>query len=194
MGDLKITKKLTGRYGGRLRVGRVILPRHVFVDFTGNEGHPDLRMHLEWRDGRPQVVELTITSKTDGRGIRTSDLEALALDGIARSIFEGEATIVLEDRADGTTLSAMPDWSDPRFERERWEIDSEINDAIATRRGTLTQAQLERVAEIHAQHKGKGALLAISSALGVSERTAARRVNDARAAGLLPDSDRKASR
>lgn len=186
MADIQITTKHTGPHGGRVRVGRFILPRHIFVELTGHNGHPDLHMHLEWRDGRAQVIELSIKSKTDGRGIRTSDL-ALSLDAITRDVFDGEAQIVVEDRADGTTVSAMPDWSDPRWERDHWDVDREIGDAMAANRGAKSREQLANVADVYSSHRGKGALLAVATALGVSERTAARRVKDARAAGLLTE-------
>jgi hypothetical protein len=189
MGDLKVTTKLAGPHGGRVRVGRFILPRHVFVEIAGGNGHPDLHMHLEWREDRPQVVELSISAKADGRGVRSSDLEVLALDGIARSVFQGEAMIVQEDLPGGVTSSAFPDWSDPRFERDLWEVDRLLTESIATTRSTRSRAELERVAEVYQRHRGKGALLAVAAALGVSERTAARRVKDARLAGLIAKGD-----
>jgi hypothetical protein len=180
----KTTTKVTGPQGARIRVGKFLLPRHVFVDYAGKGGQPDLHLHLEWRDDRPQVVELSIKAKRAGRGVRSSDLEVLALDGIARAVFESVA-LTVEDHSDGYTVATPANFlGDPDAEREFWKLDKDIADAIASRRGGTTTADLEKVAAMYQKHP-TGALQAIAAALGVSERTAARRVKAARAAGLL---------
>lgn len=184
-GEKTSTVKLTGPYGGRLRIGRFIVPKHVFFTITGSGGDPDLHAHFEWRDDRPQTVELRIVSKPDGRGLRPADLDALDLDGIARVTYR-EHTRIVEREGDGVVVEAVPDWSDERHERDRWELDGRISDALAAPGRGRSRAELQLVAEVYSEHKGKAALLAVAAALEVSQRTAARRIADARAAGLLP--------
>lgn len=183
-GRFSTTVKMTGPLGGRVTVGRYSLPKHVFAHLDGDNGHPDLHLHLAWRDGRPEVVEVSIKSKPDGRGVRTSDLEVLALDGLAKSIYKSVAMEFEVEQGGATAFSPVdPDDFDSRG---AWELDRDLTEAIASRRGGANRAMLAKVAEIYQQHDGRHALPRIAAALGVSDRTAARRVNEARAAGLLP--------
>ena len=52
-------------------------------------------------------------------------------------------------------------------------------------RGRVTRAELEGVARVYREHVGATPTRAVQLAGGYSERTAARRVQQARAAGLL---------
>jgi hypothetical protein len=187
MGNAQTTVKPTGVHGGQIRVGRFIVPKHVFLDVEGRNGDPDLHAHFEWREGRPQVVELTVTAKPDGRGVRSVDLDSLSLDRLARTVFAEHSKIKIEPSEDGVTVSAMPDWDDERFAADRWELDGHLDEAISSTRGGKSRAELARVAAIYERHRGHGALLAVAADLEVSPRTAARRIKQARAEGLLVD-------
>lgn len=183
-GEAQSTVKLTGRYAGQVRAGRYLVPRHVFFDVVGRDGDPNMHMHFEYRDGRPQVVDLHVKSKPGGRGVRSSDLEPISLDGLAKNVMMEHSRIV-SDRGIETPV----DWSHPALERERWKLDGQMSEAIASRRGRLRQAELARVAEIYEEFRGRNALQAIAMALDVHLRTAARRVKAAREAGLIKEKD-----
>ena len=180
--------KLTGPYGGKVRVGRFIVPRHVFLDVTGGAGDPSAHIHFEWRDGRPQAVEVRVTAAPDGRGIGSSDLDALTLDAMATTVFQRHSTVVVAE-GNGVTTSAMVDWSHPKWERDGWQLSGELTEAISSSRGRRTATELERVAEIYRERRGKDALTYIATALDVSLRTAARRVKAARQVGLISEID-----
>lgn len=180
--------RLTGPYARKIRVGRYLIPQHVFFDVVGAAGEPDMHIHFEYRDGRPQVVELTVKAKDGGRGVRSSDLEPISLDGLAKSVMTQHTQIITKEDG-GYRESVSPDWSHPAHERSFWELQGELAEAIGTRRGRVNEAMLQRVADLYEQYRGKNALQAISIDLGVSERTAARRVKAARDAGLIADGE-----
>ncbi len=52
------------------------VPTHVVLDGEGLKGAPDLHVEFEIRDGVPEVVVFGLAAKTNGRGIRTTDLRA----------------------------------------------------------------------------------------------------------------------
>jgi hypothetical protein len=178
----------TGKYGGSVRVewrGKIYLaPRHVFLQVIGDDGLPDLDAHFEWRDGRPQVVELALRAKPDGRGVATADLDALSLDTLARDVMIGHSRVLLAE-SEAATASALVDWDAPGAERERWALDAALASTMATRRKRIRTAELERVAALCQEFRGRNMSAAVATALGVSERTAARRIAAAKAAGLL---------
>jgi hypothetical protein len=60
-------------------------------------------------------------------------------------------------------------------------------EARKARRGTVTRADLEQVAKVYRENLAASPTRAVSLLLGYTERTAARRVQQARAAGLLPE-------
>jgi hypothetical protein len=161
------------------------VPKHVFLEVTGRDGAPNLRAHFAWRDGRPQTVELTIAATADGRALRQGDIDQLNVDGFARAWF-AEHTLVIEEETATTMTSAAVDWSDPRWHRDFWELEGSLSKAQAA---PGRAAQLERVAQVYRASVGKGVVPAVAVALGVSPRTAARRIVAARRAGLLDDRD-----
>jgi hypothetical protein len=62
-----------------------------------------------------------------------------------------------------------------------------VYEARKARRGAVSKAELEQVAKVYREHLVGGPTAAVRLLLGYkSERTAARRVQQARAAGLLP--------
>jgi hypothetical protein len=65
-------------------------------------------------------------------------------------------------------------------------LERDLYEARASRRGEVTHAELKEVASVYREHLDASPTRAVSLLLGYSERTAARRVQQARAAGLLP--------
>jgi hypothetical protein len=61
-----------------------------------------------------------------------------------------------------------------------------VYEARKARRGPVSRAALEEVAKVYREHLEASPTRAVSLLLGYSERTAARRVQQAREAGLLP--------
>ena len=193
-GRAETSVRLTGPYAGKVRVERdgkvYLVPRHVFMQVTGNAGLPDMTVHFEWRDGRPQVVDLHIAAKPEGRGVQMSDLDPISLDKLARTVMIEHSTILTDESREGTT-SVMPDWQHPAVERDRWALDGALTEAMSSRRGRRAAAELRTVADIYQEFRGRNALAVIAERLDVSERTAARRVANARHAGLITDDEPK---
>jgi len=169
----------TPRY---VRVGDYALPAKVVTELKGDRGNPDVTVQFEMRDGRPQVVGVYLVADAQGRQIRTSDLQSLPLDAMLVSVFTGVAMKSTYDPETNVTTS------DPvTDEREFWAAVNAVDAAVkAPRRGT-TKAELEQVAKLYREHVDGRPVEAIRTLMGYgSDRTAARRVEQARAAGLLP--------
>lgn len=74
----------------------------------------------------------------------------------------------------------------PQDEAEARRLQRDIYEARSARRGTVTRAELEEVARIYREHVDASPTQAVAMLGGYTTRTAARRVQQARAAGLLP--------
>lgn len=185
-GHTKINAHLGGRNGGYVPLGTALVPRTASLEIEGSEGAPDATVRCEIRNGRPEVVEIVIRAKPDGRGIRSADMSLLSnVDVLAENIV-AEVAIVKEPDAD-----RGPDrWvgHPPNTEQERWALKGEVNRARTATRGARGPSPelLERVAQLYRSHSAGSPVKVIAAQLGCSERTAARRVNQARLAGLLP--------
>jgi hypothetical protein len=77
--------------------------------------------------------------------------------------------------------SALP----PRDEAESWQVENDLRSAQERKTGP-PPAELESVARVYRQAINGKPVEAVRFYLGTSYRTAARRVEQARAAGLLP--------
>ncbi len=72
-------------------------------------------------------------------------------------------------------------------ERELWRAISEVNEAVEAPRRGVTRLELEQVAKVYRENVHGSPVKAVQVSLGCnSERTAARRVEQARDEGLLP--------
>ncbi len=175
----KWTTSHTPRY---VRVGDYAFPTKVVTELEGDNGNPDITIYFEVRDGRPQVVGVHLVADAQGRQIRTSDLQSLPLDIMVKSVFTGVAMKGTYDpETNVTTHEPVAD------EREFWAAVNAVDTAVkAPHRGT-TKAELEQVAKLYREHLDDRPVQAILTLMGYGhERTAARRVEQARAAGLLP--------
>jgi hypothetical protein len=166
----------------QVRVGDFVLPRTLTFTVDGEKGEPDLEIRFEVRDGRPRCVEVKAMSKPDGRALRTSDLQVLSLDALTVSVFAQTSMHSSFDPENNVTV--MTPITD---ERSFWSAVNNVDAALkAPKRGT-TKAELEQVAKVYKDNIHGSPVQEIQQVLGYgSERTAARRVQQARDAGLLP--------
>jgi Family of unknown function (DUF6214) len=176
------TGRVVGRGSRPVFLGQTLVPAEAVWEFSGEDGEPDVFARFEVRDGRPECVELRLLAKPDGRGLRTSDLGLWQLDNFAINVFA-----TLGEPLNVATASAEP----PRTEAGEWIVRRDVTEARLAKRGTPGVEDLKRVADIYRRHLDSGApVRAVSAALGLSSRTASRRVEQAREAGLLPATTR----
>lgn len=154
------------------------VPQHIRFVGVGLKGAPDLHAEFEIRDGVPEVTEFCMTAKPNGRGVRTSDLRAFTLDGFAYAAFMRFASYRVNET--GTSV-----WDDAPSERDWWAMRKDYEDAAAANRRGPSAAELEDVARTYREHFHEQPTAAVAG-LGYTRRTAARRIQQARAAGLLP--------
>ncbi len=177
-----IQSQLDGPDGGPVRVGDFLLPRRAAYEVTGDDGSPDLHVRFEVRDGRPECVEIRMTAKQNGRGLRTSDAQVLTLDAMKIGVFAEVALLsVYDPETNVTTSSHVTD------EREFWRALNEVDAVVKAPQRGITKVELEQVAKVYAENLHGSPVKAVQAVLGYkSERTAARRVQQARDEGLLP--------
>jgi hypothetical protein len=168
--------------GNDVRIGDFVMPKQAEFAIDGANGDPDLRVFLEVRDGRPQVVDVHVTAKPDGRSVRTSDLQLLSLDALTVSVFSRLAMRSTYDpERNITEMSPIAD------EREFWQAVNATDEAVKAPRRGSTRAELEQVAKVYRENVDHKPVAAVQAVLGYgSERTAARRIKQAENAGLLP--------
>ncbi|WP_210441500.1 hypothetical protein [Nocardioides xinjiangensis] len=143
----------------------------------GQKGAPDVRIKFEVRDAVPEVVDFRMTASAKGRAVRTADFAAWQLEGLALNAFTQFAHATDPDEGDPRP--------GPKSEREFWQVNNLLTEARATRRGP-SEAELEDVARIYREAINHRPTEAVQLRFGYSRRTAARRIQQARAAGLLP--------
>ncbi|MET8521515.1 hypothetical protein [Nocardioides sp. NPDC004968] len=162
---------------GSVTLGGLVYPRRVIgAAQTSDRGGPQVRVVFEMRDdGTPVAVEARFTSDPDGRGLRTADLAAFRVENAAKRAFQGFAVPV----SGGPLMSRTPD--------ERRQISRDLDRAVSKRRPP-TDAHLREIAEVYrtALDEGRRPTQAVADTFDLSARTAARRVEQARAAGILP--------
>lgn len=155
-----------------VRLGDVLVPSGLTMTLAGELGDPDASVRFEVRDGRPECVEFIVRAKPAGRAVRGSDLSMLNVDALAETAFLNFAT--------GTEARALGGSSD----EESWRLRKGIGDAIHAPGRGPSRAELEEVARIYREHPN-APTNAVEQLLGYSRRTASRRVQQAREAGVL---------
>jgi hypothetical protein len=162
----------------KVQVGdRRRVPREILVQIRGGTKVPDLAMKIEVREGIPRWTEVTLRSCPDGPEIRDKHLAAIRLGHWLNEVVAACSLGLSGEDGHGTV------WSKPV------EDDSAVGDirrAVPGRPRTVTPELLQKVAEIYRQHFDKPTE-AVRRSFGVSHRTTARYVKQARAAGHLPD-------
>jgi hypothetical protein len=164
---------------GFARVGdhAVVVPIEVMV--AGEDGGPTTRMTFDVVKGRLECRDVQVTAEPGGRGVRKSDLAAVAIDD-ARDKVMTTWSAPWETTEGGTTMrpAGYRRATDPAAVAALRSLDRS--------RRRLTDEDLRRVAEIY-QGDTKGApTRAVAEAFGVAHRTATLYVQRARRAGLLP--------
>lgn len=181
--------------------GRVIVPSRFAYRFAGHDGDPNSLVRFEIRRqpgealAKIACVEVKVTPSAGGRPIRPSDFEGLAaLDTVGREVCESLA-LAVETSADPVSrdVSAVP-LSSTKMRAVREELRRELRDGIAdsrrNRKRPTPREELERVAEIY-QGADRAPITAVMTAQSYTRRTAARRIAEARTAGLLPSGQRE---
>jgi hypothetical protein len=178
-GKRRVGAKFGGRHGGLAKLGDVAVPRVAVYAHDGAEGEPDLEVTFEVRDGRPECVDFHVRAKPDGRGIRTVDLQMVSnLDAMAVYLYERVTPV-----PDGSVFNWMWRQTEENTERAR----RAAYEARKARRGPVPRSELEQVAKVYREHLADVPTQMVKELLGYkSTRTAARRVQQARDAGLLP--------
>jgi hypothetical protein len=189
-GKVEVRTFAGGQHGDLLMLDDVLLhPRAAFI-VVGEGGEPDATVAFELRplpehppgnpyllthvveDARPEVIGIHIAAKPNGRGITTADLRSFALDELTTDVFTRVG------------VPQVPPFRSP--EEDYRHIGRIIREARESSRGRVMRAELENVARVYREHIDTTPTRAVQLAGNYSERTAARRIQQARAAGLLP--------
>lgn len=163
----------------------VAVPKTAVYEATGDNGHPDAFVRFEVVDGRVEVREIRVLTKEDGRGIRSADMALFALDNLTEHAVS-HVGVVMHDNPANPGNEWVADVQDEPDEAEVWQVRREVAEGRARKRGGVSMADLRRVARIYQEHP-EAPVKAVSALMGMSERTAARRVREAREQDLLPD-------
>lgn len=170
MAARKGTTRWTTVYGTpRVRLGLREVPQAVELRTEPRDSGPGIYVRAEVRHGVPDITALHLTASPDGRGLRTSDLLDWNLENLALNVL------------------MYSEWSEPS--EDEWWAANKAGDARAQARAKArkpTSADLQQVANIYRAAFSSRPTQAVARAFGFSHRTAARRVADARTAGLLP--------
>lgn len=152
--------------------GGVYVPGEVDVDFSRDRSAPIRRLKIEVRQGIPECTEIHLAARSDGRGLRPSDLEAIDLANW------------IEDILSECTYRLTPDgFRSVPGERGSRKV---IEHARKAGRRKVTQELLRKTAEVYRENIATKPLEAVRDEFDVSYRTAARYVELCRSDGLLP--------
>jgi len=162
-----------------MQVGERAIPGEILVEVRGGTNESDLEMKIEVRQGIPVYTELTLRARPDGPEIRDKDLESLYLGEWLEEIVAG-CSWTLPTESGRTLIFAK--------EADLREALSNVRRVRSTRkRNRISQERLQKVAEVYREHVSERPTEAVSRVFGVSHRTAARYVQQARESGHLPE-------
>lgn len=161
---------VTESYGDApVRLNETVVPERVAYLIEGSNSSPSLRVEFELRDGTSIVcTRVEFEASSDGRGIQTGDLTTLP--SLAK--LGEDAFLALSTRAGEGRIQS----SDGR-RTARQDIH------------TRGDAELKEVARVYRENIAGHPVEAVEE-LGYSRRTAARRIEQARAKGFLPPTSR----
>jgi transposase len=162
----------------KVEVGDRLIPERISVTVLGGPSTPDFSMRIEVRQGIPVCTEMTLTARPDGPEVRDKDLKYLRLDDWLEQI-----VALASMKFSGSSPGGVTNWAKP--------VDdvTALRDIRRIRPGRprkMTRERLQRIADVYRQHVDGRPTDAVAKAFGVSPRTAARHVGQARDAGLLP--------
>ena len=160
--------------GPRLRLGDFSVASAVAWRLEPLDKSPRLTAMYELVDGEVRCVSVTIEATEHGRGVTTEDL--VTMPGIERKgldAFLWSAVRVFDDE----------DWRAGHNLGRTAEV---LNPDISGLRPVLRRPDLHQVAEVYRTNRDGRPRQAVQLAFHLSARTAARRIREARDAGLLP--------
>jgi hypothetical protein len=158
-----------------VQVGDRWIPPEILVT-SRTDSEPDLMMKIEVRKGIPVWSEVTFRARPDGPEVRKRDLD-IPLDDWLELIVAACSMSVGSVDSTGRATSLLRPIEDP----------AALTNVRRVRSGRprIAHEHLQKVAEIYREHIEGRPTEAVSRAFGVSHRTAARHVQQARDAGLL---------
>jgi hypothetical protein len=137
-----------------------------------------VRARFEIRDGVPQTVDFRITSTETGRGVTASDMKRWEPVGeMALAAFYRFAKLMEHDDGANEELGAVQQTDEDALRATRSNIEAWSKDR---------ETQLSLVAEVYRANLNGNPREAVKDLGPFSDRTASRRIEQARAAGLLP--------
>jgi Family of unknown function (DUF6214) len=168
--------RATWNNADKVEIGdRRLVPREIVVQINGGKNEPDFGMRIGVREGIPQVTEVVLKARPEGPEVRDRDLRAIRLTEWLERVVA--ACSVVDSTGDGTVWSKPVDDHTAR---------ADIRRAMPGRPRTITPELLQKVAETYRNHLSDKPTEAVKRSFGVEHRTAARYVQRAREAGLLP--------
>jgi hypothetical protein len=163
--------------GDKVVVGDRLVPEQISVNVLGGPSTPDFSMKIEVRQGIPVCTAMTLTARPDGPEVRDKDLEYLRLSDWLEQI-----VALASMKYSGAFPGGVTGWAKPVDDytalRDIWRVRSG--------RTRMSHERLQKVADLYRQHVNDRPTEAVARAFGVSHRTAARYVDQARKADLLP--------
>lgn len=158
-------------------VGDRLVPEKISVHVRGGRSEPDLSMKIEVRQAIPVCTEVTLTARPDGPEVRDKDLKYLHLSDWVEHIVAACSL-----KYSGSFPGGVTGWSKPVNDRTAL---ADIR-RVRSGRARVSRERLEKVADVYRRHVDARPTEAVARAFGVSHRTAARYVDHARKAALLP--------
>ncbi|WP_343598894.1 hypothetical protein [Mycobacterium sp.] len=161
-----------------VEVGDRVVPRRITAAIYGDHNTPDVALVIEVRQGVPACAEVRVIARDGAPEVRRTHLKAIPL---AEWVDAAVAACSWIPARGGILYDG--------FAADR---------AKARRNATRVRAgqprasthHLQKVADIYREHLAEHPTEAVRRAFGYSPRTAARYVERARAAGLLPPTTR----
>jgi len=165
------------------QVGAYAMPARIEVNLSTGLHDPDIELVVRVISGVPRCTELVITRREDGREVRPKDLAAIDLETMVEVV---SARWLGEIEPDGGVGFGMGMVFDADWTRQARRAITKLRDGS---RRPVTTAELQQVADVYNAHE-TGGLEAVMVAIRKSESTAARRIRDARKAGLIGERKR----
>lgn len=162
-------------------MGDVYMPERIqaWMRFPGDGDQPVLRVRLEIICGAPRFTKIEIESKQGGREVNGAEI-GLVRDNLE---FWRRTLVELTSQAHGDRdLAREPDWADSAVAAKSLQR--------VGRRRKATDDRHESIAALYRDNVAGKPIETIAAVYGVSHRTAARYVQEARANGHLPPTTR----
>jgi Family of unknown function (DUF6214) len=156
-------------------VGNRVVPRKIRAAIEGGRDEPDVAMIIEVRQGLPVCTEIRFVSRADGPEVRAKDLKSVPILDWTDEIVAACSWVRMES---GGIMQISG--TQRRDEARRNVARARVG------RPRVSPEQLEKVARVYREHSDDRPTHAVQRAFGGSYRTAARNVERARDAGLLP--------